>query len=333
MAGNRVRTMKAFTAPPSGSADAMAAEDLPVPATGPDDLLVRVTAIGVNRVDIMQRSGSYPPPPGASPVLGVEFAGEVVEAGSAASGFGRGDRVFGLVGGGAYAEYVVADHRHVVRTPGAWDDIQAAAVIETFCTAHETLFELGRLAAGERVLIHAAGSAVGTAAVQMASNAGATVIGTAGAEAKIRGARALGAAHVVNYKTGDFAEAVLEAYPEGVDLVEDFVGSSYFARHLRLLRWRGRLVMVGLLAAGEAPIDTSPILSKRLGVFGFTLRPQSVAEKAAIVGRFRQHWLPKLERGAVRPVIHAVLPFAEMREAHRIIEANENFGKVVVTLS
>lgn len=324
--------MKALTAPPFGGTEALSVTDMPVPEPGAEDLLVRVTAIGVNRVDIMQRSGWYPPPAGATTVLGVEFAGEVVRAGTAAAGYGPGDRVFGLVAGGAYAEYLTVHHRHVVPTPPGWDDVRAAAVIETFCTAHETLFELGRLSAGERVLIHAAGSAVGTAAVQMAHHRGATVIGTAGAAAKIAGARELGARHVIDYKAADFAEAVLELYPDGVDLIEDFVGSSYFQRHLKLLRWQGRMVQIGLLAGGTAQIDTAPILAKRLSIFGFTLRPQTIAEKAGIVERFTRHWLPRLEDGSVKPVIHAVLPLARIREAHRIIEANENFGKVVVTV-
>lgn len=332
MDAQSLETMTAMTAPPFGAADAMAFVDLPAPVAGAGELRVRVTAIGINRVDIMQRSGSYPPPPGASPVLGVEFAGEVDSVGTAAGDYRPGDRVFGLVASGAYAERLVVDHRHVVPTPADWDDTKAASVIETFCTAHETLFELGRLAAGERVLIHAAGSAVGTAAVQMARHAGATVIGTAGADAKIAGARQLGAEHVINYKTTEFADAVLELFPDGIDLVEDFVGSSYFQRHLKILRRRGRIVQVGLLAAGPAEIDTAPILSKRLVVRGFTLRPQNAEEKAGIVERFRRHWMPRLEDGTVKPVIHAVLGYADLREAHRIIEANENFGKVIVTV-
>lgn len=332
MATGTGKTMKAITAPPFGGPEVLATVEMPRPEAGPDELLVRVAAIGVNRVDAMQRAGIYPPPAGAGPVLGVEFAGEVVATGDRVEGFRRGDRVFGLVAHGAYAEYVTVDHRHAVRTPEGWDDVKAASVIETFCTAHETLFELGRLKAGDRVLIHAAGSAVGTAAIQMAAHAGATVIGTAGAEAKIAGALKLGAAHVINYKQADFAEEVLRLHPDGIDQVEDFIGSTYFQRHLDILRWKGRIVMVGLLAAAVSPVNTAPILSKRLSVFGFTLRPQSVEEKAGIVERFRQRWLPLLVEGSVAPVMHAVLPFAEAGEAHRILEDNENFGKVVMTV-
>lgn len=331
--GTTGTTMKAITAPPFGGPEVIALVDLPRPRPGADDLLVRVTAIGVNRVDAMQRAGIYPPPKGAGPVLGVEFAGEVVATGTNVDGFARGERVFGLVADGAYAEYVTVDHRHAVRTPAHWNDVKAASVIETFCTAHETVFELGGLAAGDRLLVHAAGSAVGTCAIQMAVHAGATVIGTAGAEAKIAGALKLGASHVINYKQTDFAEEVLRLYSDGIDQVEDFIGSTYFQRHLDILRWKGRIVMVGLLAAAASPVNTAPILSKRLKVMGFTLRPQSIEEKAVIVERFRRHWLPLLVDGTIEPVMHAVLPFSEAREAHRILENNENFGKVVMTLS
>lgn len=333
MAGNVVTMMKAVTAPDPGGPEALRFGDVARPVPGAEELLVRVTAIGVNRVDAMQRAGIYPPPPGSGPVLGVEFAGEVAETGKAVSGFKPGERVFALVAHGAYADYVAVDHRHVVRTPPDWDDVTAAAVIETVCTANETLFELGHLSAGETALIHAAGSAVGTMAVQMAAHAGANVIATAGAEAKIAGAKRLGAQHVINYKTADFAEEVLKLRPEGVDFVEDFIGSPCFARHLRVLAWKGRMVQVGLLAPGTAEVDTAPILAKRLTVAGFTLRPQSIEEKAGIVARFTRRWLPKLVSGAVEPVMHAVVPFAEVREAHRILEANENFGKVVMTVA
>lgn len=325
--------MKAVTAPPFGGPEAMTLCDVPRPEPAEGELLVRVAAIGVNRVDAMQRSGSYPPPPGAGPILGVEFAGEVVATGAGAGDYRAGDRVFGLVAAGAYAEYAVVHHRHAVRTPAGWDDVKAAAVIETFCTANETLFELGRLSAGDRLLIHASGSAVGTTAIQMAVRRGATVIGTAGAGFKIAGALELGAAHVIDYKSVDFADEVLRLYPDGVDMVEDFVGTTYFERHLRVLRWKGRMVHVGVLGAGRVEIDAGPILGKRLSLFGFTLRPQNDDEKAGITKRFVDNWLPLLVDGSIDQVVHAVLPFDRVREAHRILESNENFGKVVMTIA
>lgn len=325
-------TMKAISAPTPGGPDAIIIHDARRPIAGLEELLIRVTAIGVNRVDAMQRSGIYPPPPGVGDILGVEFAGEVAATGPDAGDYAVGDRVFGLVPGGSYAEYVAVHHRHVARTPADWDDVTAGAVIETVATANETLFELGRLAAGERLLIHAAGSAVGTTAIQMAAHEGATIVATAGAPVKIEGAKTLGAGHVINYKDADFAEEVLRLFPDGVDLVEDFVGASYFQRHLQVLRNKGRIVMVGLLAPGPSSIDTGPMIGKRIAVTGFTLRPQNIAEKGAIVDRFKSRWLPRLVDGSIRPVIHAVLPFAQMAEAHRIIEDNENFGKVMVTV-
>lgn len=324
--------MKAITTPPYGGPEVIAMTTMPRPQHGAYELLVRVTAVGVNRVDAMQRAGIYPPPSGAGPVLGVEFAGEVVATGEHVEGFATGDRVFGLVADGAYAEFLTADYRHVVRTPAHWTDTTAAAVIETVCTAHETIFELGRLLPGERLLVHAAGSAVGTSAIQMAVHAGATVIGTAGTQAKIAGALKLGASHVIDYKTTDFATEVLRHYPDGIDVIEDFIGSTCLQRHLDILRTEGRIVMVGLLAAAASAVNTVPIISKRLKISGFALRPQGIAAKAAIVERFRTRWLPLLAEGKIRPVIHAVLPFAEAREAHRMLESNENFGKIVLML-
>jgi len=324
--------MKAYLSDRAGGPEVLRISECGRPVPASDEVLVRVAAVGVNRVDAMQRAGGYAPPPGASLILGVECAGEIAALGTDVEGFSVGDRVIALVAAGAYAEYVAVHHRHLVHTPAEWSDEKAAAVIETFCTANESLFQLGRLKRGERALIHAAGSAVGTAAVQMAVLRGAQVVGTAGSAAKIAAARALGAREVINYKTTDFADVVLDLWPEGVDVIEDFIGPGYFARHLRIARWLGRITMVGLLTEGAATAETAPILYKRLSINGFTLRPQSTDEKAAIVARFRDDWLPELVAGKVKPVIHAVLPFAEAVEAHRILEANANFGKVVLRL-
>jgi NADPH:quinone reductase-like Zn-dependent oxidoreductase len=271
-------------------------------------------------------------PKTASQILGVECAGEVVELGENVEGIRRGTRVFALVSGGAYAEYVAVHHQHLVETPDGWSDPKAASIIETFCTANETLFQVGRLGEGERALIHAAGSAVGTVAIQMAVLRGAEVIGTAGSAEKIKGACALGARHVLNYRTSDFADALMEIYPDGIDFVEDFIGPAYFRRHLRVLRWLGRITMVGLLTNGPSDADTAPILGKMLSINGFTLRPQNIAAKAAIVARFKTSWMPQIVSGAIEPVVHAVVPFSEAIKAHQILDRNENFGKVVMTL-
>ncbi len=324
--------MRGYLVERPGGPEVLQMAELEKPRPGPEEVLLRVTAVGVNRLDTMQRAGNYPVPKGASQIIGVECAGEVVELGSKVDGIRKGTRVFALVPGGAYAEYVAVHHEHLVETPDDWSDAKAASVIETFCTAHETLFEVGRLAKGERALIHAAGSAVGTTAIQMAVLRGAEVVGTAGSAEKIEGAYGLGARHVLNYRTRDFAEALLEIYPDGIDFVEDFIGPAYFSRHLRVLRWLGRITMVGLLTNGPSDADTAPILGKMLSINGFTLRPQNTAAKAAIVSRFQKNWMPELVSGAIEPVVHAVVPFSEAIKAHRILDQNENFGKVVMTL-
>lgn len=324
--------MLAVTAPPHGGPETMRLTRRERPTPGPHQMLVRVEAIGVNRADAMQRAGTYAPPPGESDILGLELTGEVIALGPDTHRFREGERIFGLVAAGAYAEYAVVDERIAVRVPEGWDAVRAAAVIETFCTANETLFTLGRLAAGERVLIHAAGSGVGSTGIQMARHVGAEVITTAGSDEKLRRALALGAAHAINYKNQDFAQGIAALDPPGVDLVEDFVGASYLQRHLAVLRPLGRMVSVGLLGPTEATIDPRPILYKRLTLMGFTLRPQTIAEKEAIVGRFVERWMKPLQEREVEAVIHAVLPFTQVAEAHRMMEAGENFGKIVLTV-
>ncbi|MGV6874736.1 NAD(P)H-quinone oxidoreductase [Pseudochelatococcus sp. B33] len=325
-------TMTICHAPDPGGPEALRFETAERPSPGPDEVLIRVGAIGVNRLDAMQRAGAYPVPAGANPVLGVECGGEVVAVGDEVRGIVPGVRVAALLSGGGYAEYAVAHWRHVVVVPAHWDDTRAASVIETFCTAHETLFELSRLAPGERVLIHAGGSAVGSTAIRMAQRVGAEIVTTTGREDKARRLREWGVTHVVNYREVDFADAIREIYPDGIDVVEDFVGPAYLARHIALLRWRGRLAFVGLLSAGLAEIDVSAVLTKMLQLRGFTLRPHSNDEKAAVVERFRLRWLPLLASGEIEPAIHAVLPFAEAVEAHRMLEEADNFGKIVLRL-
>ncbi|MEL7982562.1 NAD(P)H-quinone oxidoreductase [Vreelandella titanicae] len=324
--------MKAYLAMQPGGPESLRLIETDKPIPGPEEVLVRVAAIGVNRVDAMQRSGAYPPPRGANNILGVECAGEVVGTGEQVETPSVGTRVIALVPAGAYAEFVAVHYSHTVETPADWTDAQAAAVIETFCTAHETVFELGRLKPGERALIHAVGSAVGSTAVRMASLRGAEVIGTAGSTEKVAQGLSIGARHVINYKEVDFAEELLRIWPEGVDFIEDFVGPAYFSRHLKVARWLGRITMVGLLSQGASNTDTAPIIGKRLSINGFTLRPQSIAEKTAIVGRFRDIWMPELSAGSIAPIIYAEVPFEQAEESHRIIEENRNFGKVILTI-
>lgn len=325
-------TMRICDAPQPGGPEALRFLTMERPRPAPGEVLIRIGAVGVNRLDAMQRAGVYPLPPGANPVLGIECGGEVIEVGSEVQGIVPGVRVAALLSGGGYAEYAVADWRHVVVVPSDWDDVRAASVIETFCTANETLFELSRLSRGERVLIHAGGSAVGSVAIRMAQHVGAEIITTVGREDKARRLREWGVNHVLNYREVDFADAIREIYPDGIDVVEDFVGPAYLPRHISLLRWRGRLAFVGLLSGGTAEIDVASVLTKMLQLRGFTLRPHSAEEKAVVVERFRQRWLPLLARGEIEPVIHAVLPFEDAAEAHRMLEAADNFGKIVLRL-
>lgn len=327
-----MNTMWICHSPQPGGPEALRFLTAPRPQPGPSQVLIRVGAVGVNRLDAMQRAGNYPLPPGVNPVLGVEVGGEVVATGPEVQGIAVGMRVAALLEGGGYAEFACADYRHVVPVPPDWDDTRAAAVIETFCTAHETLFELSRLAAGERVLIHAGGSAVGSTAIRMAQAVGAEIATTTGREDKAARLRAMGVPHVLNYREGDFAPALREIWPEGVDVIEDFVGPAYLARHIDLLRWRGRLAFVGLLSQGTAELDIARVLTRMIQLRGFTLRPHSVPEKAAVVARFRQRWLPELAAGRIAPEIHAVLPFRDAAEAHRMLETADNFGKIILRM-
>lgn len=325
-------TMHAIRTPPFGGPESMIHVAVERPEPGPHQLLVKVAAIGVNRADVMQRTGAYSPPPGESDILGLELSGDVIATGTEVSRFRSGQRVFGLVAAGAYAEYALVHEQLAVEIPEAWSYVQAAAVIEMFCTANETLFTLGELKAGERVLIHAAGSGIGSTAIQMARHVKAEVIATASVARKLEQARGLGASYAINYKERDFAEEIMGLTPSGVDVVEDFIGAAYFQRNLAVLRPLGRMVSVGVLGPDHADIDVRLILYKRLKVLGFTLRPQSIAEKTAIVARFVERWMPPLLSKQVEPVMYAEVPFIKVGEAHRIMEAGENFGKIVMTV-
>ena len=324
--------MKAVRVTTYGGPEVLEISEILEPPPGPEQLLVRVHAAGINRADCHQRAGNYPMPPGLGNVLGLELAGEVIAIGKDVNGFTCGDRVFGLVAEGAYAEVAVLDQGLAVPIPDSWSFAEGAAVIEVFCTANETVFELGRLLAGQSILVHAGASGVGTAVVQMAKNIGATVLFTAGSRIKIDKVLELGADHGIPYKTHDFVEEVLRSTDgEGVDVVEDFVGADYISRNLGVLKPEGRLVLVGTMGGQAAQFKLGSILRKRLSIHGFTLRAQSIAQKRAIVGRFRERWLTLLAEGTIRPIIHTCVPFNEVRHGHQIMEANENFGKIVLT--
>ncbi len=324
--------MRAVVFDEPGGPEVLRIGEVPDPTPGPEDLLVRNFAAGVNRADILQRRGRYPPPPGESEVLGLEFAGEVQASGERVRGFERGDRVYGLLGGGGYAGLVRVHHRMAIPIPDHFSFEKAAAVPEAFFTAGENLFELGRLAAGQTVVVHAGASGVGTAAIQLAKDAGARVIATAGTPEKRKRSLELGAHHALDHRQ-DFAREV-ERLTGGrlADVVLDLVGASHWERNLRCLAPGGRLLLVGLLGGAKVEADLSVLLRRRITVIGSTLRGRSLAEKIELTDRFRARVLPRLVAGAIQPVLDRVFHLADAAEAHRYLEANLNTGKVVLRL-
>jgi putative PIG3 family NAD(P)H quinone oxidoreductase len=306
----------------------------PVPQTG--ELLVRVRAAGVNRPDILQRLGRYPAPPGApADIPGLEIAGTVAGFGpgldGAASRWKRGDAVCALVGGGGYAEYCAVPEPQCLPVPGALAIESAAAVPETYFTVWTNLFQRAQLRAGETILVHGGSSGIGTTAIQLARAAGATVYATAGSREKCAACERLGAAHAINYQTMDFALAVGEMTSgRGVDIVLDIVGGDYLPRNIDCLALGGRLVQIGLLGGSKGELNLSSLMQKRLTVTGSTLRIRSVAEKGAIARELEQHVWPLIAAGRVAPVVQGTLPLTHAAEAHRMLEAGQVIGKLVL---
>lgn len=325
--------MKAIIRTGDGGPEVLRLSEVPAPIPGPNQLLVNVKATALNRLDTLQRKGLYNAPPGESKILGLEIAGIVEAIGGEVPGFSRGDRVFGLIGGGGYAEKAVIDHRLAIPLPDGWSFEQAAAIPEVFFTANETLFTLGRLSQNETVLIHAGGSGVGTAGTQMAHHIGARVFITAGSEDKIRKSKALGCTDGINYKACNFAEEILQlTNGEGVDVIQDFIGAPYLEPNLSILRPRGRLLIVGLMGGTSAETNLGYILRKRLQIFGSVMRSLPIEEKIQITGRFVNRWLPLLKQGRIKPVIDTIMELSQAYDAHRYMEANENFGKIILKI-
>lgn len=325
--------MKAVTISEIGDPGVLHIADIPIPEPQGEELLVRVHAAALNRADLMQRTGNYAPPRGETNILGLEIAGEVVDWGHQVHGFKKGQRVFGLVGGGAYAEYCLLDQAMAIPIPEQWTYTYAAAIPEVFFTAHVTLFELGELKHGESVLIHAAGSGVGTAGVQMAKFRGATVYGTAGTDDKIDRIIKLGADAAINYKKKDFAVAILQiTQQQGVDVVQDFIGADYFTRNINLLKSSGRLIQVSAMSGVHCEVNLALIMRKLLQIKGSMLRHRPLAEKRRITQQFVQTWMPVLEAGEIKPIIDSIYPLEQVRVAHHRMENNENFGKIVLTV-
>lgn len=330
--------MKAIIRTGDGGPEVLQLAETPAPRPTATQVLVDVHATALNRADLIQRRGGYPPPPGESEILGLEIAGTVSEVGYAVedgiSKISKGDRVFGLVGGGGYAEQAVIDYRMAMPIPDGWSFEEAAAVPEVFFTANENIFTLGKLSAGETILIHAGGSGVGSAGIQISQHAGATVFVTAGTPEKIDKCKALGATDGINYKTTDFVGEIQRLTDgRGVDVVLDFIGAPYLERNLSILKTKGRLLQVGLIAGATAEINLGAVMRNRLQIIGSVMRPQSIDEKIAITQRFVERWLPELKRGALHPIIDTVFPLAEAQQAHAYMEANRNFGKILLKVS
>ena len=307
----------------------------PCPQPAADEVLIRVLAAGVNRPDVAQRTGRYPPPPGASPILGLEVAGEVVARGPEVRTLGVGDRVCGLANGGGYAEYCAVPESQCLPWPRGYDALRAAALPETYFTVWANLFQGGGLSAGKSALVHGGTSGIGVTAIQLAKAFGAIIYATAGSAEKCAACLRLGADAAINHRTQDFAAEVRRLTGgRGVDVILDMVGAGYFNRNLASLARDGRLVIIAfLLGAKVDECDLTPILLKRLVVTGSTLRPRTTAEKAAIAAELRERVWPLLNAGRCAPVIHAVFPLADVVGAHRLIESGTHIGKIVLEVA
>lgn len=329
--------MRAVEISAYGAPDVLRLTERPLPVAGAGELLIRVGASGVNRPDVLQRTGNYPVPPGASDIPGLEVAG-VIESGDAAAmaaaGFKVGDRVCALVSGGGYAEYCVAPVDQCLPVPEGLDDVAAASLPETFFTVWSNVFDRARLQPGETLLIQGGSSGIGVTAIQMAKALGARVIVTAGSDDKCAACLALGADHAINYKTQDFVRAVADLTGGlGVDVVLDMVAGSYVARELDCLAEDGRLVIIAVQGGIKAEINAGMVLRRRLTITGSTLRPRPVSFKAAIARSLREHVWPLLADGRIKPVIYRVFNAGEAASAHALMESNQQVGKLVLTWS
>jgi NADPH2:quinone reductase len=327
-------SMRYIDLPSPGAAEVMVLAQGPLPAVKPGEILIRSEAIGVNRPDVAQRQGTYPPPADASPILGLEVAGEVVALGEGAAGFAIGDKVCALANGGAYAEYCAVPASQALAWPQGYDAIRAAALPETFFTVWANLFMMAGLKQGESVLIHGGSSGIGTTAIQLAHALGATVFVTVGNAEKAEACFRLGAARAINYKSEDFAEVITrETSGKGVDVILDMIGAAYFAGNLACLARDGRLSIIAFLGGAVAEkANLAPIMVKRLRVMGSTMRPRTAAEKREIRDQLQEKVWPLLAAGAVAPVINRVFDFTEVVEAHRLMESSDHIGKIVLTI-
>jgi len=323
--------MKAVTIREFGGTENLGVSNVADPSFGDTQLLVEVHATALNRADLLQRRGKYPPPQGESEILGLECAGRVIACGSSVTHVKEGDRVMALLAGGGYAERVVIDARMAIPIPKSLSYIEAAAIPEAFLTAREALFTLGALEPRENVLVHAAAGGVGSAAVQLARAHGSNVFGTAGSEHKLKFVESLGAKCAINYKTTDFAETILEVTQRaGVHVVLDFIGASYWDKHSRCLALGGRCVVIGVMGGAQASVNFGQLLFKRHQILGLVMRTRPLIEKIAMTQRFIRDSLPLFASGHLRPIIDEVYSLESVAEAHQRMEVNANVGKIIL---
>jgi len=320
-------TAIAITRP--GGPEVLKTVKLPVPVPGQGQVLVRVRAAGVNRPDVLQRQGAYPPPPGAPETPGLEIAGEIVGLGEGVKRYEAGDQVCALVAGGGYAEYCLAAEDNALPVPPGFTMEEAAGIPETFFTVWTNVFERGRLQAGETLLVHGGSSGIGTTAIMLAKALGSTVIATAGSEEKCQACRALGADLAIDYRALDFVE-VMKAEKLAADVILDMVGGDYVARNFKAAAVHGRIVNIAFQKGSKIEIDLMPIMLKRLTLTGSTLRPRSVAEKAEIARSLEETVWPLFAAEQCKPVIHKVFPLAEAALAHALMESGKHIGKIVL---
>jgi NADPH2:quinone reductase len=328
---NLPSTMRYIEVPTPGGPEVMRIGHMPLPVPKADEVLIRVEAAGVNRPDVQQRKGAYPPPPGASPILGLEAAGEVVALGEAASGFFPGHKVTALCNGGAYAEYVAVPAAQCLHWPHGFDAVQAAALPENYFTVWANLFDIGGLAAGETLLVHGGSSGIGITAIQLAVAQGSKVFATVGSAVKCDAVERLGAV-AINYKHTDFAGVIAAATEgRGVDVVLDMVGAPYVERNIKSLARGGRLVQVAFLLGSKVEnLDLLTVMTRRLTITGSTMRPRTTAEKGAIAAALKRKVWPLLEAGTVAPVIDKVFSLEDAPAAHALMESSAHIGKIML---
>jgi NADPH2:quinone reductase len=330
---NLPETMKAVLIEGKGGGpEVLKAGSRPVPRPGQGEILVKVAAAGVNRPDVLQRTGNYPPPPGASDIPGLEIAGEVVEVGAGVTRFKAGDRLCALVTGGGYAEYCICDERAALPYPDGYDAVQAASLPETFFTVWQNVFLRGGLKAGENFLVHGGTSGIGTTAIQLAKAFGATVYATAGSAEKCSACEKLGATRAINYREEDFVAVLKKEAGRGIDLTLDMVGGDYVERNIQVAAEDGRIHQIAFQTGSKVTVDLMRLMLKRVTLSGSTLRPRTMEVKGKIAQGLQEQVWPLLAKGQVKPVIDSTFPLDQASEAHRRMETNAHIGKIILTI-